>query len=70
MVISLSSFYSAIIVAYLLKISLPSEKNNVFKSSSIEVRGHKCSGTNCFGHIFCSFHPLQIDKMIVFDNLI
>ena len=39
LVIILSSFYSSIIVAYLLKITLPSDKFNVFKSSSIEDRG-------------------------------
>ena len=65
-----SALYSSIIVVYPLKISLPSDKFNVLKTSAIEDRGHLISETIGIRHIFCRFHPLQTDKMIVFDNLI
>ena len=62
--------YSSIIVVYPLKFSLSSDKSNVLKTSSIEDRGHLISGTIGISRSFCCFHPLQTDKMIVFDNLI
>ena len=65
-----SALHSSIIVVYPLKISLSSNKLNIFKTSSIEDRGHLISETIGISRIFCCFHPLQIDKMIVFDNLI
>ena len=63
-----SALYSSIIVVYPLKISLSSNKFNTFKTYSIQDRGHLISETIGISHIFCCFHPLQIDKMIVFDN--
>ena len=65
-----NAFYSSIMVAYPLKISLSSDKINVLKTSSIEDRGHLISETIGISRIFCCFHPLQTDKMIVFDDLI
>ena len=65
-----SALYSSIIVVYPLKISLSSDKFNVFKTPSNEDRGHLISETIGISRIFCCFHPLQIDKMIAFDNLI
>ena len=65
-VMILSTLCSSIIAVYPLKISLSSDKFNVPKTSSIEDRGE----TIGISFIFCCFHPLQINKMIVFDNLI
>ena len=65
-----SAFYSSIMVVYPLKISLSSDKFNVLKTSSIEDRGHLISETFGMSCIFCCFHPLQTDKIIVFDDLI
>ena len=65
-----SMLYSSIIVVYPLKISLSLDKFNGFKTSSIEDSGHLISETIGISRIFCCFHRLQIDKMIVFDNLI
>ena len=65
-----NALYSSIIVVYPLKFSLSSDKSNVSKTSSIEDRDHLISGTICISRSFCCFHPLQTDKMIVFDNLI
>ena len=65
-----SAFYSSIIVVYPPKISWSSDKFNIKKTSSIEDRGHLISETIGISHIFCCFHPLQTDKIIVFDNLI
>ena len=65
-----SALYSSIIVVYPLKMSLPSDKINVLKTSSIEDRDHLISETIGISRIFCCFHPLQNDKMIVFDNFI
>ena len=67
---NLNAFYSSIMVVYPLKISLSSDKFNVLKTSSIEDRGHLISETIDISRIFCFFHPLQSDKMIVFDDLI
>ena len=67
---SFSALYSSIIVVYPLKISLSSDKFNILKTSSIEDRGHLISETIGICRIFCYFHPLQTDKMIVFDNSI
>ena len=69
-VINFSALCSSVIVLYSLEISLPSNKSNVLKTSSIEDRGHLISETIGISHIFCCFHPVQTDKMIVFDNLI
>ena len=65
-----TALYSSIIVVYPLKISLSSDKYNIYKTSSIEDRGHLISETIGISHIFSCFHPLQTDKIIVFDNLI
>ena len=64
------AFYSFIIVVYPLKISLSSDKFNVLKTSYIEDGGYYISETIGISRIFCCFHSLQTDKMIVFDNLI
>ena len=69
-VMNFSALYSSIIVAYPLKISMSSDKFNVLKTSSIEDRGHLISETIGISRIFFCFHPLQTDKMIVFENLI
>ena len=65
-----NALYSSIIVVNSLKFSLSSDKSNVLKTSTIEDRGHLISGTIGISHSFCCFHPLQNDKLIVFDNLI
>ena len=65
-----NALYSSIIVVYSLKFSLSSDKSNVLKTSPIEDKGHLISGTIVISRSFCCFHPLQPDKMIVFDNLI
>ena len=67
---NLSASCSSIIVVYPLKILLSSDKFNVLKTSSIEDRGHLISETIGISRIFCCFHPLQTDSMIVFENLI
>ena len=64
------ALYSSIIVVYPLKFSSSSDKSNVLKSYSVEDRGHLISGQMGISHGFCSFHPLQTDKMIVFEYLI
>ena len=64
------ALYSSIIVVYPLKNSLSSDKFNILKTSSIEDRGLLISKIIGISHIFCCFHPLQTDKLIVFDNLI
>ena len=64
---NISVFYSSIILVYPLKISLSSDKFNVLKMSSIEDRGHLISETIDISHFFYCFHPLQTDKMIVFQ---
>ena len=61
---------SSVIVVYPLKILLSSDKFNILKMSSIEDRGHLFSETLGVSCIFCCFHLLQTNKMIVFDNLI
>ena len=65
-----NALYSSIIVVYPLKFPLSSDKSNVLKTSSIEDRGHLISGTIGISHSFCCFHPLQTDKIFVFDDLI
>ena len=65
-----STLYSSVSVVYLLKISLSSDKFNILKTSSIEDKGHLIIETIGISHIFCCLHPLQTDKMIVFDNFI
>ena len=65
-----NAFYSSIMVVYPLKMSLSSDKSNGLKTSSIEDRGHLISETIGISRIFCCFHPLQTDKMIVFGDLI
>ena len=65
-----NALYSSIIVVYPLKFSLSSDKSDVLKTSSIEDRGRLISGTIGISRSFCCFHPLQSDKMIVFDNKI
>ena len=65
-----SALNDSINEVYPLKISLSSDKFNVLKTSSIEDRGRLFSETIGIIRIFCCFHPLQIDKMILFDNLI
>ena len=65
-----SAFYSSIMAVYPLKISLSADKFNVLKTSSNEDRGHLISETIGISRIFCCFHPLQTDKMIVFIDLI
>ena len=65
-----SAFYSSIMVVHPLKISLSSDKFNVLKTSSIEDRGHLISEAIGISSIFCCFHPLQTNKIIVFDDLI
>ena len=67
---NLSAFYSSVISVYPLKIPLSSDKLNVSKMSPIEDRGHLFNGATGISCIFCSFNPLQTDKMVVFDNLI
>ena len=67
---NVSAFCSSIMVVYPLEISLSKNKFNVLKMSSIEDRGHLISETIGISRIFCCFHPLQSDKMIVFDDLI
>ena len=67
-VMNSNALYSSIMVVYPLKISLPSDKLNVFKTSFIEDRSLLFSETIGISRIFCCFHPLQINKMIVFDN--
>ena len=57
--------FSAITVVYPLKIKLSSDKFNILKTSSIEVRGHLISETIGISRIFCCFHLLQTDKMNV-----
>ena len=64
-----NALYSYIIAVYRLKFSLSSDNTNVLKTSSIEDRGHLISGTIGISRGFGCFHPLQTDKMIVFDNL-
>ena len=64
---NLNALYSSVIVGYPLKFSLSSDKSNVLKTSSIEDRGHLISGTIVISRSFCCFHPLQTDKIIVFD---
>ena len=63
-----SAFYSSIMVIHPLKISLSSDKLNVLETSSIEDRGHLISETIGISRIFCCIHPLQTDKIIVFDD--
>ena len=65
-----SALYSSIIVVYPLNISWSSDKFNILKTSSIEDRGHLISETIGISRIFCCFHSLQTNKIIVFDNLI
>ena len=67
---NLNALYSFIIVVYALKIALALDKFNVLKWSSIEDRGHLFSETIGISRNFCCFHPLQIDKLIAFENLI
>ena len=67
---NLSVLYCSIIVVYPIKITLSSDKFTVLKTSSIEDYGQLFSETIGISRIFCCFHPLKIDKMIVFDNLI
>ena len=66
--INFSALYTSIIGVYPLKIILSSDKFDVFKMVSIEDRGHLISVTIGISHIFCCFHLLQTDKMVVFDN--
>ena len=67
---NLSALYSSTIVVYPLNISLSSDKFNIYKTASIEDRDHLISETIGISRIFCCFHPLQTDKIIIFDNLI
>ena len=69
-VMNLNALFKSIIVVYPLKISESSDKLNVLKTSSIEGRGGLFSETIDMSRFFCCFHPLQIDKMTVFDDLI
>ena len=62
--------YSSVIEVYPLKISSASNNLNVLKTFSIEDRGHLISETIGISRSLCCFHPLQTDKMIVFDNFI
>ena len=53
---------SSIIVAYPLKILLSSEKFNVFKTSSIEDRGHLISDTIGVSRISVVFIRFKLTK--------
>ena len=69
-VMNFNALYSLIKVVYTLKNKLLSDNFNVLKPSSIEDMGHLFNETIGISLIFCCFHQLQTDKMIVFDNLI
>ena len=64
-VMNLSALYRFIIVVHFLKISLSSDKFNVFKRFSIEDIGYLVSEAIGISRIFCCFHPLKFDKMIL-----
>ena len=57
---SFSALYSSNIVVYSLKIALSWDKFNVFKTSSIEDRGHLISETIGISHIFVVFTRFKL----------
>ena len=61
-VIHFSALYSSFIVAYPLKISLSSDKFNVFEKSSIENRGHLISETIGVSRISVVFIRFKLTK--------